>query len=193
MCFVHRHDLPRWASVAAGDARPDAGFAESSRRICQESPRTVLDGGLGRSHFRRGDAVSVRKPVETFGGPARSHAEHAAANAVSRLQRGGLLGLSRQPDREIRGAIVEIRHRRVPHFRLAELDRRHENKHPGRPRTHRRALRGSDLLHGRYARPEKALEIQPPVLPRFSPATRRRRSASAVHQRHGRAAETISG
>ena len=95
MRSLYRHDLPRWAPVAAGYPRPDAGSAESSRRICEKPPGTLLDGSLGWRYLRCSHAVPVRKSLETAGSPARSHAQHAAANAVPWLKRGWLLRLSR--------------------------------------------------------------------------------------------------
>ena len=152
---VHRHDDPRRAPVAAGDARADVRPARSRRRRRPPHAGPVQPGDVGRGDVRHRHAVPAGRPV----GPARPASRQRIPNILFQmlLRASNAVGYTNYPDnvvREFVKAVGRARHRRLPHLRLAQLDREHEGGDRGGAREDRRALRGRHLLHRRHPRPQ---------------------------------------
>ena len=144
---LDRHQHARRASVAAGHAFPHPRHGADRAVLRRPAAAAVFGGVLGRRDFRRRHAFPARGSLGAARRVSRSHAQSAAADAVSLGQCGRLHQLSRQCREAFRRARGRGRHRCIPGVRLLELGRQHAGRDRSRAR-YRPAVRGGDLLHG---------------------------------------------
>ena len=114
-------------AVADAVARLDARTCSASR--C---------GAARRSTRRCGSCRKI--PWERLTRAAAADPEHPVPDAAAREQRRRLHELSRQRRPRVRQAKRRARHRRLPHLRLAELDRQHAGGDRGGARARRSAI-----------------------------------------------------
>ena len=101
------------------------------------------------------------------------------------------VGYTNYPDNVVQAFVhqaAEIRRRRVPRLRFAQLGREHARR-DGRGARDRQDLRRRDLLHRRHPRPGPR-QVRPEVLRRHGQGAARRRRACPRPQGHGGPAET---
>ena len=167
----------------AGDAHASARHGGHRALLRAHAAAAVLGGMLGRRHVRRRHALPPRGPVVATRAVARAHAQPAVADAAALVERRGLHQLPRQRGARVRQAGGDLRRRRVPRVRLAQLGGEHARRHRRRARD-RQAVRSGHLLFGQSLVAERD-EVHARLLPRDGPQAEGRRHAHPRHQGHG--------
>ena len=136
----HRHDDARCASVAAGDARADVRHAGHRRRGGATRRRICSAWRCGAARRSTPRCGSCRKTRGTGSIELRQRMPNILFQML--LRASNAVGYTNYPDNVVREFIKQsaaARHRRLPHLRLAELDREHEGGDRGGARRDRRA------------------------------------------------------
>ena len=127
--------------------------------------------------FLREDPVVAARAVP------RGHAQPAAADAAALGERRRLHQLPGQRGARLREAGRDLRRRRVPRVRFAQLGGEHARGHRRGARD-RQALRSGHLLHGQSSLARRE-EVHARLLPEDGPRAEGRGHAHPRHQGHG--------